>query len=61
VIARIFAQRMSSSLGQPIVVENVTGATGSIAVGRLVRSAPDGNTIVIGNPQTLEFSHDQDP
>jgi tripartite-type tricarboxylate transporter receptor subunit TctC len=52
VIARIFAQRMSSSLGQPVVVENIPGATGSISTGRLVRSAPDGYTIIIGNPAT---------
>ena len=36
------------SLGQPIIVENVTGAGGSIGVGRVARSAPDGYTIGIG-------------
>src|SRR6478609_1597746 len=48
-IARIMAERMSRSLGQTIVVENVTGAGGSIGVGKVVRSAPDGYTIGIGH------------
>jgi tripartite-type tricarboxylate transporter receptor subunit TctC len=42
--ARIMAERMRASLGQPIVIENVGGAGGSIAVGRVARSAPDGYT-----------------
>ena len=44
-IARIVAEGMKASLGQPVVIENVTGASGSIGVGRVARSAPDGNTI----------------
>ena len=48
-IARILAERMSRSLGQTLVVENVTGAGGSIGVGKVVRSAPDGYTIGIGH------------
>src|SRR5215471_1202009 len=47
-IARILADRMHASLGQPVVVENVIGASGSIGVGRAARSAPDGYTICIG-------------
>jgi tripartite-type tricarboxylate transporter receptor subunit TctC len=47
-IARILSERMRVSLGQPIVVENVAGAAGSIGVGRVARAAPDGYTIVIG-------------
>ena len=47
-IARVLAERMRSSLGQTVVVENTTGAGGTIAVGRLARSAPDGYTIGIG-------------
>ncbi len=47
-IARILAEGMRAPLGQPVVVENVTGAGGTIGVGRLARSAPDGYTIGIG-------------
>lgn len=48
-MARILAERMKTTLGQNIVVENVTGAGGSIGVGRAVRSAPDGYTISFGH------------
>src|SRR4051812_43612670 len=41
-IARIFAERLSRSLGQPVIVENVTGAGGTLGVGKVVRAAPDG-------------------
>ena len=47
-IARVLAERMRGSLGQPIVLENVTGAAGSIGAGRAARAAGDGYTIVIG-------------
>ena len=40
---------MRVSLGQPVVIENVTGASGTIGVGRAVRAAPDGYTVSIGN------------
>jgi tripartite-type tricarboxylate transporter receptor subunit TctC len=49
VIARIVAERMRVSLGQPIVIDNVAGASGSIGVGRLARAAADGYTFGIGN------------
>ena len=48
-IARIMAERMRGSLGQIIIVENVTGAAGTIGVGRVARAAPDGYTISIGH------------
>jgi len=48
-IARILGQRMSTTLGQSIVIENVTGAAGSIAVGRVVRAPPDGYALSIGH------------
>src|ERR1700688_2014463 len=48
VIARIMAEGMRATLGQPVVVENVTGAGGTIGVGRVARAAPDGYTIGIG-------------
>ena len=49
VLARILSERMRQSLGQPIVIENVVGAAGSIATGRVVRAQPDGYTIMLGN------------
>jgi len=48
VIGRVIAEGMRASLGQPVIIENVTGAGGSIGVGRVVRAAPDGYTISIG-------------
>jgi tripartite-type tricarboxylate transporter receptor subunit TctC len=47
-IGRVVAEGMRASLGQPIIIENVTGAAGSIGVGRVVRAAADGYTISIG-------------
>ena len=52
VAARIMAERMRPLLGQPVVIENVGGAGGSIAVGRVARAAPDGYTIDIGQWDT---------
>jgi tripartite-type tricarboxylate transporter receptor subunit TctC len=48
-LARILGQRMSQALGQQVIIENVTGAAGTIAVGRVARASPDGYTIIIGN------------
>ena len=48
-IGRIMAERMSKTLGQQVVVENVTGAGGSIAVTKVARAAPDGYTVGIGH------------
>src|SRR6516165_3451025 len=42
---RILGERMKVSLGEAVLVENTTGAGGSIGVGRVVHSAPDGYTI----------------
>jgi tripartite-type tricarboxylate transporter receptor subunit TctC len=47
-IGRVMAERMKSSLGQPVIVEDVTGAGGTIAVGRVARAAPDGYTLSLG-------------
>jgi tripartite-type tricarboxylate transporter receptor subunit TctC len=52
VLARITAERMRASLGQPIVIENVAGAAGSIGVGRAVRAPADGYTLSIGTLST---------
>lgn len=48
-MARILGERMKASLGEAVLVENVTGAGGSIGVGRAVRSPPDGYTISFGH------------
>jgi tripartite-type tricarboxylate transporter receptor subunit TctC len=51
-LARILSERMSRTLGQTVVVENTTGAAGTIGVQRVVRAAPDGYTIGIGHWST---------
>ncbi len=51
-LARLFAEHMRPRLGQSIVVENMGGAGGSVGVGRVARSAPDGYTIVLANSET---------
>ena len=48
-VARILVEPMRGSLGQPILIENVTGASGTIGVARAARAAPDGYTVSIGN------------
>jgi tripartite-type tricarboxylate transporter receptor subunit TctC len=48
-MARTLSEAMRATLGQPIVIENVTGANGTIGVGRAVKAAPDGYTVSIGN------------
>src|SRR4051795_13139380 len=48
-MCRILAERMKVKLGETILIENVTGAGGSIGVGRALRSAPDGYTISFGH------------
>src|ERR1700754_2226237 len=47
-VARVLVERLKETLGQPLVIENVTGANGSIAVGRVARAAPDGYTLSLG-------------
>jgi len=47
-LGRIMAERMRATLGQPVIVENVSGANGTIGVGRLARAAADGYTIGVG-------------
>jgi tripartite-type tricarboxylate transporter receptor subunit TctC len=48
-LARILGDRMRESLGQPVLVESVTGAGATIGVGRAIGAAPDGYTLSIGN------------
>jgi tripartite-type tricarboxylate transporter receptor subunit TctC len=52
VVGRILAERLRPLLGQPVVIENVGGAGGSIGVGRVARATPDGYTIDIGQWDT---------
>ncbi len=48
IVARIVSERMKTSLGQSVIVENVSGAGGTIGVTRLYRAAPDGYTLAVG-------------
>lgn len=71
-LARVLAERMRVTLGETILVENVTGAGGTIGVQRAVKSAPDGYTLSIGHlgthvingamyPLTFDLINDLDP
>ena len=48
-VARVFLDRLAAVLGQPLILDNVSGASGTIGVGRAVRAAPDGYTLCMGN------------
>jgi tripartite-type tricarboxylate transporter receptor subunit TctC len=72
VLARVLGERIRADLGQPVLIENVTGAGGSIGVGRVAAAAPDGYTISAGNFSThvangavyslkYDLQHDLDP
>jgi tripartite-type tricarboxylate transporter receptor subunit TctC len=52
VVGRVLAERMRALLGQPVIIENVSGADGSIGTGRASRARPDGYTIDLGNKDT---------
>jgi tripartite-type tricarboxylate transporter receptor subunit TctC len=51
-LARILAERMRGALGQSVIVENPTGAAGTIGTGRVARAAPDGYMVILGHWQT---------
>jgi tripartite-type tricarboxylate transporter receptor subunit TctC len=55
-VGRIVAARMSELLGQPIIVENVTGAAGNIGVNRVAAAKPDGYTVLLGTSGTHAYS-----
>lgn len=63
--ARLVGSGMSAALGQPVVIENVTGAAGSTGTGRIARASPDGYSILYGanvthvlNPAVLNLNYD---
>ena len=49
VVGRLLAEHMGRTLGQNVIVEDVTGAAGSIGVGRVAKATPDGYTLSIGH------------
>ncbi|MBU6223504.1 MAG: tripartite tricarboxylate transporter substrate binding protein [Burkholderiales bacterium] len=56
-ISRAVAERLQAVLNKPVIVENKAGASGNIGVAEVVRSAPDGYTLVMGAAQTLTINH----
>jgi tripartite-type tricarboxylate transporter receptor subunit TctC len=57
IVARIISEDLSRALGQSLIIENVAGAGGSAGLSRLVKAAPDGYTIAIGNTGTNAASY----
>jgi tripartite-type tricarboxylate transporter receptor subunit TctC len=56
VMGRIFAQRLSESLGQPVIVENITGAAGIVGTNRVAKAAPDGYMFLLGSVGTQAYN-----
>jgi tripartite-type tricarboxylate transporter receptor subunit TctC len=56
VIARILAEQMRGSLGQAVIVENVTGANGTLGLGRVARAKPDGYTLAFSGSATHVYN-----
>ena len=48
-LARLLGDGMKTTLGQSVVVETISGASGTIATGRVAHASPDGYTLIIGN------------
>jgi tripartite-type tricarboxylate transporter receptor subunit TctC len=48
-LARVLAEPMRATLGQPIIIESVAGANGTIGTARVARTGPDGHTLILGN------------
>lgn len=53
VALRTFTERLSPKLGQPIIIENVTGAAGNLAAQRVAQSEPDGHTLLFTSSSSL--------
>ena len=54
-LVRLLADHMKNTLGQPVVVENIGGAAGTIGVERVTHATPDGYTLALGNIETMVF------
>ena len=52
-LVRLIADRMKTALGQPVITENVSGASGTIGAARVARSDPDGYTLLLGNSEAF--------
>jgi tripartite-type tricarboxylate transporter receptor subunit TctC len=52
-LVRLLADRMKTTLGQPVITENVSGASGTIGAARVARSDPDGYTLLLGNSEAF--------
>ena len=72
IVARVVSERMKTALGQSVIIENVSGAGGTIGVTRLFRAGPDGYTLVVGQwtshvgagamyPVTFDYLNDFEP
>lgn len=55
-VARVLSERLTKSLGQPVVVENKAGANGLIGVGEAARAAPDGYTLLVTNSSSITIN-----
>ncbi|GGG17895.1 MFS transporter [Caldovatus sediminis] len=61
ILGRICAQILTERLGQPVVVENITGAGGTIGASRVVEAAPDGYTLLAGTPGSIAINPQLQP
>ncbi len=61
ILGRLLARSMSQTLGQQVVVENVTGAGGTIGAMQLARAAKDGHTLMVGTPGSIQINPAMQP